>query len=264
MRGARFAWLWAVLAAGLCAPAGAGDAPSPPEEAPGPREIDPADAAAARRHMVAQVALHARLTAELTGRPELDAAVLDAMLRVPRHAFVRPELARYAYLDVALPAGNGLRESQPFLVALMTDLVAPPRDGDVLILGIGGGYHAAVASALVGRVFCLDLDAEAAAVAMARLAPLDHGKVETRIADPYYGWPEADRRFDAIIVRLAVDEVPAILLSQLKPGGRLVAPVGPSDAEQRLTLFTKDADGRITRRPVLPVRFMRLPGGRRI
>lgn len=264
MRGIRIALSTAVLAAGLSAPACAADTPRAAPESPGVPPIEPAQAAEARRFMVAQVMLHAQLTAEVTGRPALDKAVLDAMLEVPRHAFVQAEAAQHAYLDIPLPAGNGLRESQPFLVALMTDLVAAPRDGALLILGIGGGYHAAMASTLVSRVFCLDLDAEAAAVAMGRLAPLDYTNIETRIADPYYGWPEPDRRFDAIIVRLAVDNVPRILLSQLKPGGRLVAPVGRSDAAQQLTLFTKKEDGRITQRRILPVRFMRLPGGERL
>ncbi len=225
----------------------------------------PAEAEAeARRLLVAQIAAHAKLTAEHTGHPEIGGAVLEAIGTVPRHLYVQEEAARFAYLDVPLPAGNGLRESQPFIVALTTDLVAPPRDGSLLILGIGGGYHAAMASRLVAQVACLDLDAEAAGVAMGRLARHDIVNVETRIADPYYGWPEAERRFDAIIVRLAIDYVPATLLRQLKPGGRLVAPVGSAEAEQQLTLFTKAEDGTVTQRRVLPVRFMRLPGGQRI
>lgn len=225
---------------------------------------EPAEVVAAREGLVAQVTAHARATAELTGRPDLDPVILKAMRDVPRHAFVPEEVARFAYLDIPLPAGNGLRESQPFMTALMTDLVTVRPNSDVLILGIGGGYHAAMASRIVRQVFCLELDEAAAAVAMQRLHRLGYANVEARVADPYYGWPEPGRQFDAIIIRLAVDSVPSILLRQLKSGGQLVAPVGSSDTGQQLMLFTKKADGQISERRILPVRFMRLPGGQRI
>lgn len=222
------------------------------------------DLAAARAELVEAIAEHARAVGPMTGRPELDGDILEAMREVPRHEFLPAEVAPLAYLDLPLPAGNGLRESQPFIVAMMTDLVAPRPDDDLMILGVGGGYHAAVASTLAADVHCLDLDADAAAEAMERLDRLGYANIEARVADPYYGWPDTDKRFDAIIVRLAIDAVPSVLLRQLKPGGRLVAPVGGSDAGQELTLFTKDEDGDVRERRVLPVRFMRLPGGRRI
>jgi protein-L-isoaspartate(D-aspartate) O-methyltransferase len=222
------------------------------------------DIDAARAFLVEQVVTHARATSEITGREQLGTGVLEAIGSISRHEFVAEEAAPLAYFDLPLPAEHDLRESQPFLVALMTDLVAPEPEDDVLILGIGGGYHAAVASLLARNVYCLDLDAAAAASSMARLDRLGFDNVETRVADPYYGWPDTGRRFDSIIIRLAVDAVPAVVLRQLRPGGRLIAPVGRSDEGQELTLFTKDEAGEIESEVVMPVRFMRLPGGERI
>ena len=222
------------------------------------------DIETARAFLVEQVVAHARATAEITGREAIDDAVLEAIGSISRHEFVAPEAAPFAYFDLPLPAEHDLRESQPFIVAMMTDLVAPSSDGDLLILGIGGGYHAAVVSGLVGSVYLLDLDAQATASGMDRLDRLGFDNIEARVADPYFGWPETGRKFDSIIIRLAVDSVPAVLLRQLKPGGRLVAPVGRSEEGQELTLFTKGEDGRISRQTVMPVRFMRLPGGERI
>ena len=146
----------------------------------------------------------------------------------------------------------------------MSDLVGIRDGDDVLVLGVGGGYHAAVASRLAARVHVVDLDATAAAAVAARLAELGYDNVELRSADPYDGWPEGGRTFDAIIVRLAIDRLPAALLRQLAPGGRLVAPIGRAEDEQALTLVTRQADGSFEQEVVLPVRFMRLPGGERI
>ncbi len=222
------------------------------------------DLAAARELLVEQVVEHARLAAPMTGREQLDPAILEAMRGLPRHVFVEAEAAAFAYLDVALPADHGLRESQPYIVALMTDVAGIGPDHDVLILGVGGGYHAALASRLAARVFSVDLDAAAVASVRERLAELDYGAVELMAADPYDGWPETGRRFDAIIVRLAIDRVPPMLLRQLAPGGRLVAPIGRADDGQILTLVTQEPDGGYATTPILPVRFMRLPGGERL
>lgn len=232
--------------------------------APLPGGTAPDEHTAARATLVEQVEAHARMAAPDTGRPQLDPAILAVMREVPRHAFVQDEAAPFAYLDVPLPAGHGLRESQPFIVALMTDMVGVGPETDVLILGVGGGYHAALASRLARRVFALDLDAAAAESARERLARLDYGAIEMRVADPYDGWPDPEQRFDAIIVRLAIDRLPPRLLGQLAPGGRLVAPLGRADDAQVLTLVTRRADGSFTQEAVLPVRFMRLPGGERI
>lgn len=242
-----------VLSAALALPLGAGAGAVPAEEL-----------AQARRILVEQVVEHARLAAPFTGRAELDPRVLEAMGALERHRFVAPEAAPYAYLDTALPAEHGLRESQPYIVALMTDLAQIAADDDVLILGVGGGYHAALASRLAGRIFAVDLDARAVASVEARLAELAVLGVQLEAADPYDGWPEVERRFDAIIVRLAIDRVPPLLLRQLEPDGRLVAPIGRAEDGQTLTLVTRVADGFYEATPVLPVRFMRLPGGERL
>lgn len=214
--------------------------------------------------LVEQVIEHARAAGPYTGRAEIDPAILDLVRELPREAFLAPEAAPFAYLDLPLPALHGLRESQPFIVALMTDLVDIDPDDDVLILGVGGGYHAALASRLAARVYVVDLDAVAVTAATERLAALDFLKIELRAADPYDGWPEFERQFDAIIVRLAIDRVPPMLFRQLAPGGRLVAPVGYDDDGQDLTLITRAADEGYTTTAILPVRFMRLPGGERL
>ncbi len=222
------------------------------------------DFAEARDLLVEQVVEHARVAAPLTGRAQLDPAILDAMRRLPRHSFVEAEAAAYAYLDIALPAAHGLRESQPFIVALMTELAAVGPADDVLILGVGGGYHAALASRLAAKVFSVDLDAAAVETVAARLAAMKYDDIELRAADPYDGWPELEHRFDAIIVRLAIDHLPPLLLRQLAPGGRLVAPIGYGDDDQLLTLVTRGQDDAFETLPILPVRFMRLPGGERL
>lgn len=214
--------------------------------------------------LVAQIELNAELVGPLTGRPTIDPSILEVIREVPRRAFVTEEAAPYAYLDLPLPAAFGLRESQPFLVALMSDLADIDAADEVLILGVGGGYHAAVASRLAARVSVVDLDPAAAAAAADRLARLGYDNVEVRSADPYDGWPEAGRRFDAIIVRLAIDRVPRALLRQMAEGSRLVAPQGRAEDEQTLMLVTRQRNGTFRRKAILPVRFMRLPGGERI
>lgn len=214
--------------------------------------------------LVEQVIEHARLAGPMTGHATIDPAILDAIRRLPRHAFVEPEAAPLAYFDIPLPAAHGLRESQPFIVALMTEVAALEPTDSVLILGVGGGYHAALASGLAAAVHAVDLDEAAVATVAARLAELDLPGVELRAADPYDGWPEIDRRFDAIIVRLAIDRLPPMLLRQLAPGGRLVAPIGRADDGQMLTLVTRGQDESFATTPILPVRFMRLPGGERL
>ncbi len=220
--------------------------------------------AEARDHLVEQVVEHARLAAPLTGRQELDPAVLDAIGALPRHLFVESEVAPFAYLDVPLPAEHGLRESQPYIVALMTDVAAIEPGNQVLILGVGGGYHAALVRELEAEVYSVDLDAQAVDSVAARLEEQDYGDIQLRAADPYDGWPELDRQFDAIIVRLAIDRVPPMLYRQLAPGGRLVAPIGHGDDGQILTLVTRGTDDSFASTPILPVRFMRLPGGERL
>ena len=189
--------------------------------------------------------------------------VLESMRRVPRHVFVPPPLAPYAYLNRPLPVGHGQTVSQPSIVALMTDLAGIRPDFTMLQIGIGGGYQAALLAELAGKVFCVELFKPVAEAAMTRLIGQGYDNVEVQVGDGYYGWREAGP-FDAIIVRQAVHHIPPPLIAQLKPGGRLIMPVGPPDGMQHLVLVRKMSDGKLTERRILPVRFTTLPGGSRI
>ncbi len=221
------------------------------------------ESAPSRARLVAEIVDTARRAADITGRPTLDARVLEAIGAVPRHRFVPPALERFAYLDQPLPVGHGQTVSQPFIVALMTDLARIAPADRVLEVGVGGGYHAAILAELAAEVFSVELIEPVAEAARARLAGQGYANVEIRVGDGYFGWHD-EAPFDVIIIRLAVNHVPGVLLNQLKPGGRLVAPIGPPERGQDLTLIEKDAGGRLSATPILPVIFTYLPGGDRI
>ncbi len=246
----------ALLAAGACAPArGSMDAP----------DIDPETA---RFAMVSQIIAEAFEARRWTGREELSERVLEAFGAVERHRFVPEELAPYAYLNQPLPVGHGQTVSQPFIVALMTEFAAVAPGDRVLLVGLGGGYQAAILAALGAEVQAVDLQSPVAAAAMARLAEAGFaGQVTAGVGDGYYGAAEQGP-YDAIIVRQAVDHLPEPLLAQLKPGGRLVIPKGPPDGPQVLTLVQRaEASGSAgdwRERSVLPVRFTTMPGGTRL
>jgi protein-L-isoaspartate(D-aspartate) O-methyltransferase len=211
----------------------------------------------ARRRMVEDIVQRMRATAAATGRSELSAPVLQAMRKVERHRFVPPELAAQAYGDHPLPIGHGQTISQPFIVALMTELLAP-RAGDVMLeVGTGSGYQAAVLAECVAQVHTIEIVAPLGERARALLAQLGYRNVEVRVGDGYRGWPEA-APFDGIVVTAAPEQVPQPLIDQLKPGGRMVVPVGPQATGQDLLLITKAADGRTVTRRTLPVRFVPL------
>lgn len=228
-----------------------------------PHAADSADDAEQRANLVRDVAYHVRLAAPETGIAELDPAILDAIAEVPRHAFVPPELKPFAYLDIPLPVARDQNTAQPFLIALMTQLAAVTPEDVVFETGTGGGYHAAILSRLARKVYSVEVLAPLARRAAEKLKTLGYTGVEVQASDGYYGWPQKGP-FDVIIVKEAVREVPAPLLNQLRPGGRLVAPVGPPDDMQMLTLVTKDGAGRIRKQSILPVRFSPLQGGERI
>lgn len=195
------------------------------------------------------------------------------MGNVPRHEFLPQQpsqllsriygllsggnLQQLAYADRPLPIGYGQTISQPFIVALMTDLAAPEADHVVLEVGTGSGYQAAVLAHLVRRVCTIEIIPELGASAAATLKRLKYRNVETRIGDGYRGWPDCGP-FDSIVVTAAADHVPPPLLRQLKPGGRLIIPVGGVFTTQQLILAQKRADGRVTTRQLLPVRFVPL------
>ncbi len=216
------------------------------------RDEDPY--ARARAQMVAEIRSVAA-TAGVPDRRRLSPAVLDAMGRVPRHRFVPAALRGLAYADRPLPIGEGQTISEPFIVALMTDLLEPAPGDVVLEVGTGSGYQAAVLSGLVGKVHSIEIVEPLAQQAAERLAELGYGNVVVRQGDGYAGWPEA-APFDGIIVTAGADHVPKPLTEQLKPGGRMVIPVGPAGGNQQLLLIAKRPDGTLRRRMVIPVRFV--------
>jgi protein-L-isoaspartate(D-aspartate) O-methyltransferase len=185
----------------------------------------------------------------------LDPRVKAAMSRVPRHLFVPPEQQPYAYEDRPLAIGHKQTISQPYIVALMTDLLKLGSADRVLEIGTGSGYQAAVLSELVRSVYTIEIVEPLAVEARQRLAKLGYRNVEVRTGDGYKGWEE-NAPFDAIMVTAGADEIPPPLLRQLKPGGRMVIPVGPTDGIQYLTLIEKNADGSLHSRKVIPVRFV--------
>jgi protein-L-isoaspartate(D-aspartate) O-methyltransferase len=209
-----------------------------------------------RRHMVEVVAIHVDLASDEIGKDKLDERVMAAMLRVPRHLFVPVQLAAYAYQDTPLPIGFDKTISQPFIVALMTDLLSPQPNESVLEVGTGLGYQAAILAELAGQVRSIEIVEEFASHAQGLLDQLGYANVEIRVGDGSRGWRE-HAPFDKIIVTAAADEMPLGLLEQLKPGGRMVMPLGPEDM-QVLTVTEKDEAGRPQARDLIPVRFSRL------
>ena len=210
-----------------------------------------------RAEMVADIAAMARSTAFETSRPVFSERVMAAMGKVPRHRLVPPEQVRYAYENRPLPIGHGQTISQPYIVALMTDLLQPKPTDVVLEVGTGSGYQAAVLAELVAKVYTIEIVEPVARRAAAQLAELGYTNIATRVGDGYNGWPEA-APFDGIVVTAAAPLVPQPLVAQLKPGGRLVIPVGGQWQVQELTVIEKQADGSTTTRRTIPVRFVPL------
>ena len=206
-----------------------------------------------RRHMVEVIALQADLMSEEIGKSTLEERVLAAMLRLRRHLFVPPQLAAVAYHDTPLPIGFDKTVSQPFICALMTDLLDPQPHEGVLEIGTGLGYQAAVLAELARQVWTVEMVEEFASHAEARLRQLGCGNVAVRVGDGTRGWAE-HAPFDKILVTAAAEAPPRALLDQLAPGGRMVLPLGPEEIQQ-LTVIDKADDGRIRTRPVIPVRF---------
>ncbi|MEX0951475.1 MAG: protein-L-isoaspartate(D-aspartate) O-methyltransferase [Gammaproteobacteria bacterium] len=215
---------------------------------------------ARRMAMADEVATMAREVGTYTGRPTLDARVMQALADVPRHEFVPPQARSHAYQNRPLPIGADQTISQPFIVAFMTDLLAlEPRDR-VLEIGTGSGYQAAILAELVDTVYSIEIIASLGEQAKSVLQSLGYGNIQLRIGDGYQGWPE-QAPFDAIIVTAAPEQVPPALLEQLAVGGRMVIPVGPQQAHQELMLLTRGSDGEIEQRNVLAVGFVPMTGG---
>jgi protein-L-isoaspartate(D-aspartate) O-methyltransferase len=219
------------------------------------------DSGTSRARMLAEIdATYADTRAE-TGLAAMSPRVRAAMGKVERHRLVPREQAAQAYQNRPLPIGAGQTISQPFIVALSTDLIAPEPQHVVLEVGTGSGYQAAVLAELVQRVYSIEILESLAASAKKSLEDLHYGNIEIRVGDGYKGWPEK-APFDAIVVTAAAPFVPAALVAQLKPGGRMVIPVGASPASQELLLIAKASDGSVSEKRVLPVRFVPLVPGR--
>jgi len=211
-----------------------------------------------RRQMILEVVAETVFLTQRLGRAALDARVIDVMAKIPREEFVPVELRPYAYLNRPLPVGCGKTISQPFIIALMTDLLEAQAGDVVLEVGTGVGYQAAILAELVQQVYSVEIIDELAQHAKRRLMRLGYRNIEVRTGNGYYGWPE-HAPFDKIIVTAAPDLIPPPLLAQLKPGGRMVIPAGIPD-EQQLMLVEKAENGTLATSNILPVRFSELEG----
>jgi protein-L-isoaspartate(D-aspartate) O-methyltransferase len=208
-----------------------------------------------REQMIADIESGVAFTRTMTGRNHLDPRVMKAMRLVPREDFVPTNMRGSAFRDGALPVGHGQTISQPYIVALMTDLLELTDTSIVLEIGTGTGYQAAILSQLARQVYSIERIAELARTAQRRLSDMGYQNVETRCSDGYLGWPEK-APFDGIIVTAAAPEVPPALLAQLKPGGRMVIPIGLPYSRQELVLVTRDLQGETDTRDLLGVAFV--------
>ncbi len=209
--------------------------------------------------MIQDIEADVRLTSFYINKKELDPKVMDAMRKVPRHEFVPGQVRDKAYENRPLPIGHGQTISQPYIVALMTDLLEPKRQHKVLEVGTGSGYQAAILAELVAEVFTIEIIEPLGNEAKERMKQLNYKNAHVRIGDGYYGWEEHGP-FDGIVVTAAASHIPPPLIQQLKPGGRMVIPVGSRFMVQQLVVVEKDAKGKLTTRQILPVRFVPLTG----
>ena len=213
-----------------------------------------------REALLGEIAAEMRDTARWTGRARLSPRVASALAKVRRSAFVPPSAAASAYDNRPLPIGHGQTISQPFIVALMTEMLDLQPHDKVLEVGTGSGYQAAVLAELTDAVRSIEVIPELAHSAAAALASEGYSGVMLRTGNGALGWPE-EAPFDAIIVTAAGTEIPPALIEQLRPGGRMVIPVGPRYGDQDLVLLTKSETGEVTRQTILQVAFVPLVGG---
>lgn len=210
----------------------------------------------ARDEMVGIIAAYAQMSADRIGRAAFGERVMAVLQKVPRHEFVPAELRHLAYVDSPLPIGHEKTISQPFIVALMTDMLEIRSEDKVLEIGTGLGYQSAILAELAARVFTVEIIEELAAEAKRRLTRLGYGNIDYKVGDGSAGWVQQGP-FDRIIVTAAPELIPPSLLTQLKAGGRMVIPAGIEDAQQ-LMLVEKDAAGRTRTKELIPVRFSQL------
>ena len=217
------------------------------------------DYAVKRMEMIRTIEAQVRDTSSAIGSDHIDPRILDVIRAIPRHEFVPENLREASYEDRPLPIGYGQTISQPLIVALMTDVLNVGRTSVVLEVGTGSGYQAAVAAALARQVYTIEIIPELAHRAADRLHQLGYANVTVRVGDGYFGSPDV-APFDGIIVTAAAAHIPPPLLRQLKPGGRMVIPVGPPLGQQHLTVVERTAEGRAKTRQLFPVRFVPLTG----
>jgi protein-L-isoaspartate(D-aspartate) O-methyltransferase len=200
------------------------------------------------------------IAGSLFGRtPVKDESVLRAMRTVPRHKFVPEALQKRAYSDRPLPIGAGQTISQPYIVGFMTEALRPKPGHVILEIGTGSGYQAAVLAEVVEQVYSIEIVPALGKRAAALLEALEYKNIHLRVGDGYLGWPE-HAPFDGIIVTAAPDHIPQPLIDQLKPGGRLVIPVGPEGRTQTLLVIEKQPDGSLVRQKLMLVRFVPFTG----
>lgn len=221
---------------------------------------DDAEFAELREAMVGEIAAETVFACGQLGKAALSPRVMAVMGRVPRHEFVPVEIREHAYVNLPMPIGCGKTISQPFVVAVMTDLLDLQSSDVVLEVGTGLGYQSAVLAALAKHVYSVELIEELAAQARHRLHRQRIANVEVKVGDGRSGWAE-HAPFDKVIVTAAAQQIPQALIDQLEPGGRMVIPAGPPE-DQQLMLLVKDADGRVSTRRIFAVRFSLLEGAR--
>ena len=209
-----------------------------------------------RQRMLAEIAAKTIFATVHLGKAALDPRVMKALAKVPRHEFVPFELRPYAYFDTPLPIGYGKTISQPFIVAVMTDLLGVQPTDTVLEIGTGLGYQSAILAELAQRVFSVELIEELAEQARHRLARQHHANVDIKVGNGCQGWPE-HAPFDRVIVTAAPELIPPALIYQLKPGGRMVIPAGLRDAQQ-LIVVDKDVSGSVSTKEIFQVLFSSL------
>ena len=225
------------------------------------QETQAQEYAAQRAGMVGEVEATYAETRSLTGLSAMSPRVRAALGKVERHRLVPPEQRALAYRNHPLPIGRGQTISQPYIVALSTDLIAPEPHHTVLEVGTGSGYQAAVLAEIVARVYSIEIVQSLAMTAESSLKELQYQNIEIKIGDGYKGWPEKGP-FDGIVVTAAAPRVPDALIAQLKPGGKMVIPVGEAGETQELLVITKGMDGKSSQKRILPVRFVPLLPGK--
>jgi protein-L-isoaspartate(D-aspartate) O-methyltransferase len=213
----------------------------------------------AREQLVREIEMDVKKTSLHLKKSKLDSRVLDAMRSVPRHKFVPRRIRDRSYDNRPLPIGHGQTISQPYIVAIMTDLLSVDKESKVLEVGTGSGYQAAILAEIVKEVYTIEIIEPLGKSAKKRLSELGYANIHVRLADGYYGWQDKGP-FDAIVVTAAASHIPPPLIRQLKPGGTMIIPVGGQFMVQHLVLVEKDTDGSTKTRQLLPVRFVPLTG----